>query len=101
MSHPSEDIAGHCGNSYLWAWASDDSGTITYEKFQNVFKENVGTEAIPFDFDWYVPCALARALNSAFGSDWVKLYLGTKNGQHVLGCEGAFTSPDNDLNCSC
>ena len=33
---------------------SDDSGTITYEEFQNVFKENVGSEAIPFDFDWYV-----------------------------------------------
>lgn len=47
------------------------------------------------------PCALARALKSAFNSDWVKLYLGTKNGQHVLGCEGAFTSPDNDLNCPC
>ncbi|KZT72887.1 mitochondrial carrier [Daedalea quercina L-15889] len=47
----------------------DDSGTITYEEFQNVFRENVGSEAIPFDFD----------------CDWVKLYLGTKNGQHVLG----------------
>ncbi|KAI0734392.1 mitochondrial carrier [Fomitopsis betulina] len=47
----------------------DSSGTITYEGFQNVFRENVGSDAIPFDFD----------------CDWVKLYLGTKNGQHVLG----------------
>ncbi|KAH9929665.1 mitochondrial carrier [Fomitopsis serialis] len=47
----------------------DDSGTITYEEFKNVFNENVGPEAIPFDF----------------ACDWVKLYLGTKNGQHVLG----------------
>ncbi|CCM00026.1 uncharacterized protein FIBRA_02052 [Fibroporia radiculosa] len=47
----------------------DDSGTITYDEFQNVFKANVGPDAIPFDFD----------------CDWVKLYLGTKNGHHVLG----------------
>lgn len=47
----------------------DDSGTITFDEFKNVFNANVGTHAIPFDFD----------------SDWVKLYLGTKNGQHVLG----------------
>lgn len=33
---------------------SDSSGTITYEGFQNVFRENVGSDAIPFDFDWYV-----------------------------------------------
>ncbi|KIJ66207.1 hypothetical protein HYDPIDRAFT_86886 [Hydnomerulius pinastri MD-312] len=47
----------------------DNSGTITYDEFKNVFTANVGTSAIPFDFD----------------CDWVKLYLGKKNGTHVLG----------------
>ncbi|EMD32637.1 hypothetical protein CERSUDRAFT_87946 [Gelatoporia subvermispora B] len=52
----------------------DDSGTITYDEFKNVFKANIGPDAIPFDFD----------------CDWVKLYLGKKNGTHVLGY-GEFT----------
>ncbi|KAH7886041.1 mitochondrial carrier, partial [Phlebopus sp. FC_14] len=47
----------------------DNSGTITFDEFKNVFTANVGTSAIPFDFD----------------CDWVKLYLGKKNGTHVLG----------------
>ncbi|KAI0783314.1 mitochondrial carrier [Abortiporus biennis] len=47
----------------------DNSGTITYDEFKNVFKANIGPDAIPFDFD----------------CDWVKLYLGKKNGTHVLG----------------
>ncbi|KAF8899082.1 mitochondrial carrier domain-containing protein [Infundibulicybe gibba] len=47
----------------------DHSGTITYEEFKNVFSANIGPDAIPFDFD----------------CDWVKLYLGKKNGTHVLG----------------
>ncbi|KAI8981137.1 mitochondrial carrier [Trametes punicea] len=47
----------------------DESGTISYDEFKNVFKANVGPDAIPFDFD----------------CDWVKLYLGKKNGAHVLG----------------
>ncbi|KII93679.1 hypothetical protein PLICRDRAFT_49701 [Plicaturopsis crispa FD-325 SS-3] len=47
----------------------DSSGTITYEEFKNVFLENVDPDAIPFDFE----------------CDWVKLYLGKKNGTHVLG----------------
>ncbi|KAH7923251.1 mitochondrial carrier [Leucogyrophana mollusca] len=47
----------------------DSSGTITYDEFKNVFMANVGPSAIPFDFD----------------CDWVKLYLGQKNGTHVLG----------------
>ncbi|KAI0931506.1 hypothetical protein AcV5_005022 [Taiwanofungus camphoratus] len=46
----------------------DDSGTITYDEFKNVFKANVGPDAIPFDFD----------------CDWVKLYLGKRNGNTVL-----------------
>ncbi|KAI0363620.1 mitochondrial carrier [Pilatotrama ljubarskyi] len=47
----------------------DESGTISYDEFKNVFNANVGPDAIPFDFD----------------CDWVKLYLGKKNGAHVLG----------------
>ncbi|KAF9469805.1 mitochondrial carrier domain-containing protein [Collybia nuda] len=47
----------------------DNSGFITYDEFKNVFTANVGPDAIPFDFD----------------CDWVKLYLGKKNGAHVLG----------------
>ncbi|KAF8445670.1 mitochondrial carrier [Boletus edulis BED1] len=47
----------------------DNSGTITFDEFKNVFTANVGSSSIPFDFD----------------SDWVKLYLGKKNGTHVLG----------------
>lgn len=48
----------------------DNSGFITYDEFKSVFSANIGPDAIPFDFD----------------CDWVKLYLGKKNGTHVLGC---------------
>lgn len=37
---------------------SDSSGTITFEEFKNVFSANIGTDSIPFDFDWYVHPAL-------------------------------------------
>jgi len=47
----------------------DGSGTITYDEFKNVFSANLGPDSIPFDFD----------------CDWVKLYLGRKDGTHVLG----------------
>lgn len=47
----------------------DNSGTITFDEFKNVFSSNIGPDAIPFDFN----------------CDWVKLYLGKKNGTHVLG----------------
>ncbi|KAJ7492348.1 mitochondrial carrier domain-containing protein [Mycena latifolia] len=47
----------------------DNSGFIDYNEFKTVFGANVGPDAIPFDFD----------------CDWVKLYLGKKNGSHVLG----------------
>ncbi|KIJ54336.1 hypothetical protein M422DRAFT_201453 [Sphaerobolus stellatus SS14] len=47
----------------------DNSGTITYDEFKNVFSANLGPDSIPFDFD----------------CDWVKLYLGKKDGAHVLG----------------
>ncbi|KXN88836.1 Calcium-binding mitochondrial carrier protein [Leucoagaricus sp. SymC.cos] len=47
----------------------DDSGYITFDEFKTVFSANIGPDAIPFDFD----------------CDWVKLYLGKKDGAHVLG----------------
>jgi len=50
---------------------SDNSGYIDYNEFKTVFSANLGPDAIPFDFD----------------CDWIKLYLGKKNGAHVLGCE--------------
>ena len=31
----------------------DESGTISYDEFKNVFNANIGSDAIPFDFDWY------------------------------------------------
>ncbi|KAG9314129.1 mitochondrial carrier domain-containing protein [Chiua virens] len=46
----------------------DNTGAISFDDFKNVFTANVGSSAIPFDFN----------------SDWVKLYLGKKNGAHVL-----------------
>ncbi|KAF8735612.1 hypothetical protein AX14_001799 [Amanita brunnescens Koide BX004] len=45
------------------------SGYITFDQFKQVLTANVGPDAIPFDFD----------------CDWMKLYLGKKNGTHVLG----------------
>ncbi|TRM66263.1 mitochondrial carrier domain-containing protein [Schizophyllum amplum] len=47
----------------------DQSGNISFEEFKNVFSANIGPDAIPFDFN----------------SDWVRLYLGKRNNQHVLG----------------
>ncbi|KAF7303166.1 Mitochondrial inner membrane protein [Mycena kentingensis (nom. inval.)] len=47
----------------------DNSGFIDYNEFKTVFSASIGSDAIPFDFD----------------CPWVKLYLGKKNGSHVLG----------------
>ncbi|KAJ3539095.1 hypothetical protein NM688_g6416 [Phlebia brevispora] len=47
----------------------DSSGTIDYDEFKNVFRSTFNGDSIPFDFD----------------CDWIKLYLGKKNGARVLG----------------
>ncbi|KAF9515850.1 hypothetical protein BS47DRAFT_1381273 [Hydnum rufescens UP504] len=47
----------------------DGSGHISAEEFKNVFSANMGPNSIPFSFD----------------SDWLKLYMGKKDGTHVLG----------------
>ncbi|KAH7339000.1 mitochondrial carrier domain-containing protein [Rhizoctonia solani] len=47
----------------------NNDGTITFDEFKNVFSANLGPDSIPFNFD----------------CDWVKLYLGKRNGEHVLG----------------
>ena len=31
----------------------DNSGTITYDEFKNVFKGTLSEDSIPFDFDGY------------------------------------------------
>ncbi|RDB28374.1 Calcium-binding mitochondrial carrier protein Aralar1 [Hypsizygus marmoreus] len=47
----------------------DNSGFISFDEFKNVFMANVGPDAIPFNFD----------------CDWLKLYIGKKNGTRALG----------------
>ncbi|KAH8835566.1 mitochondrial carrier domain-containing protein [Flagelloscypha sp. PMI_526] len=47
----------------------DHSGTISYDEFKSVFNASSREDTIPFDFD----------------CDWVKLYLGKRNGANVLG----------------
>lgn len=50
----------------------DSNGSITFDEFKHVFENAITTtpeETIPFDFD----------------CDWVKLYLGKRDGSHVLG----------------
>ena len=32
----------------------DESGTITFDEFKNVFSSNLGPDSIPFDFNWCV-----------------------------------------------
>ena len=37
----------------------DESGTITFDEFKNVFSSNLGPDSIPFDFNW---CAKMQRL---------------------------------------
>ncbi|KAK4683810.1 hypothetical protein P7C73_g6410, partial [Tremellales sp. Uapishka_1] len=47
----------------------DTSGSIDFDEFKAVLSANIGKDGIPFDFD----------------CDWMKLYLGKRDGSHVLG----------------
>ena len=53
--------------AFRW-FDTDNNGLVSFDEFQAVFKAAMGTNAIPFDFD----------------SPWVTLYLGKKDGKHVL-----------------
>ena len=70
MSSPSFAVLRNCYQAPDGRHCRDNSGTITYDEFKKVFQANIGPDAIPFDFE----------------CDWIKLYLGKKNGTHVLGC---------------
>lgn len=48
----------------------DASGSINFDEFKEVLNRNIVASGIPFDFD----------------SPWLTLYLGKKDGRHVLGC---------------
>jgi hypothetical protein len=41
---------------------SDGSGTITFDEFKSVFSAEIGPDAIPFNFDWYVAFGRGGAL---------------------------------------
>ena len=47
---------------------SQGSGKITFDQFKQVLSSNLPPEAVPFDFD----------------CDWLKLYIGNKEGHHEL-----------------
>jgi len=53
--------------AFRW-FDTDNNGLVSFQEFQDVFKASIGTDKIPFNFD----------------SNWVSLYLGQKNGVHVL-----------------
>ena len=46
--HAGEAGASGSGDSFR-----DNSGTITYDEFKNVFKATLAEDSIPFDFDGY------------------------------------------------
>ncbi|EFP89527.2 mitochondrial aspartate-glutamate transporter agc1 [Puccinia graminis f. sp. tritici] len=47
----------------------DRNGDVTFEEFKRVFSDNLRPDSLPFTFE----------------SPWVKLFLGKRGGQHVLG----------------
>ncbi|KAK9900131.1 mitochondrial carrier [Cystobasidium minutum MCA 4210] len=53
--------------AFRW-FDTDNNGLVTFDEFQEVFKATMSKESIPFNFD----------------SPWVTLYLGKKDGVHVL-----------------
>jgi solute carrier family 25 aspartate/glutamate transporter 12/13 len=53
--------------AFRW-FDTDNNGLVTFDEFQDVFKATMSKDSIPFNFD----------------SPWVTLYLGKKDGVHVL-----------------
>ncbi len=45
----------------MYAAYRDGSGTITFDEFKGVFSAEIGPDAIPFNFDWYVLISFAGA----------------------------------------
>jgi hypothetical protein len=37
---------------YYFGTYRDDNGEISFDELKQVFSENVGADAIPFNFDW-------------------------------------------------
>ena len=59
-----------CWNRVAFQYFDQDrNGDVTFEEFKRVFSENLRADSLPFTFD----------------SPWVKLFLGKRSGQHVLG----------------
>lgn len=53
----------------------DSNGDVTFDEFKRVFSANLGPDSLPFTFD----------------SPWVKLFLGRREGRHVLGYKSVFS----------
>lgn len=51
----------------------DRNDQITLPEFKEVFSQNLGPKSLPFRFD----------------SPWLKMYMGQKTGQHVMGYRSA------------
>lgn len=47
----------------------DADGELSFDEFKHVFSANLGPKSLPFDFD----------------SNWLKMYMGQRSGQHILG----------------
>lgn len=54
----------------------DSNGDVTFDEFKRVFSQNLKPDSIPFTFD----------------SPWVRLFLGKRGGQHVLGYKWIISS---------
>jgi len=47
----------------------DGNGELTFDEFKEVFSRNLGPKSLPFDFE----------------TRWLKMYMGQRTGQHVMG----------------
>lgn len=66
-----EDLLSKADAEYEVAFRVFDvngTGKVTFDQFKNVLSSNMPQDAVPFDFD----------------CDWLKLYIGSKEGHHEL-----------------